>query len=176
MNDPREIHDAKIGEALNAIRSWTRIEDNQQNLKLLATDYKEQCAEVERLTRQRDELTNDYHRIKELLLHACECISGERPDDLGVAQLKILHRYEEARKECQEADEYGIFLLTQTFKTVEGLRMQATERDAIIAALLTDVAQVFDGWHADGTAWSDHDQSVRQRVSEVRKRLEEGKQ
>lgn len=31
--------------------------------------------------------------------------------------------------------------------------------------LLTDVAQLLDGWHNDGTAWSEWDESVRQRVS-----------
>lgn len=34
-----------------------------------------------------------------------------------------------------------------------------------LADLLTDIAQVFDGWHADGTAWSEWDESVRKRLS-----------
>jgi hypothetical protein len=39
--------------------------------------------------------------------------------------------------------------------------------------LLTDIAQIFDGWHADGTVWSEWDESVRRRVSEVLKSLED---
>lgn len=32
---------------------------------------------------------------------------------------------------------------------------------------LPRIAQVFDGWHNDGTAWSDWDESVRKEVSEL---------
>jgi hypothetical protein len=38
--------------------------------------------------------------------------------------------------------------------------------------LLTDIAQIFDGWHADGTAWSEWDQSVRVRISGFLKSLD----
>lgn len=31
--------------------------------------------------------------------------------------------------------------------------------------LLVDVAQILDGWHQDGTAWSEWDESVRKRIS-----------
>jgi hypothetical protein len=37
--------------------------------------------------------------------------------------------------------------------------------------VLTDVAQVLDGWHNDGTAWSEWDEQVRTRVTELLKRL-----
>lgn len=35
--------------------------------------------------------------------------------------------------------------------------------------LLCDIAQILDGWHADGTAWSEWDESVRRRLSLARK-------
>jgi hypothetical protein len=37
--------------------------------------------------------------------------------------------------------------------------------------LLPCIAQLLDGWHADGTAWSEWDESVRQRVSDLMQRL-----
>lgn len=46
-----------------------------------------------------------------------------------------------------------------------------SERTAL-ASLLCDVAQLLDGWHSDGTAWSPWDESVRQRVSDAQQRLE----
>lgn len=36
-----------------------------------------------------------------------------------------------------------------------------------LRSLLVDIAQVFDGWHADGTAWSEWDESVRGRITKV---------
>lgn len=44
-------------------------------------------------------------------------------------------------------------------------------RQAALRALLVDVAQIFDGWHQDGTAWTEHDESVRKRVSEALKSI-----
>lgn len=38
--------------------------------------------------------------------------------------------------------------------------------------VLCCVAQVFDGWHNDGTAWSEWDESVRKRVGELQQKLE----
>jgi len=38
--------------------------------------------------------------------------------------------------------------------------------------LLCDVAQLLDGWHQDGTAWSEWDESVRKRVVEIQRTLE----
>lgn len=35
-----------------------------------------------------------------------------------------------------------------------------------IAALTPDIAQLLDGWHADGTAWSEWDESVRRRLAD----------
>ncbi len=35
-----------------------------------------------------------------------------------------------------------------------------------LESLLCDIAQIFDGWHADGTAWSEWDESVRKRLGE----------
>lgn len=37
--------------------------------------------------------------------------------------------------------------------------------------LLTDVAQILDGWHNDGTAWSEWDEQVRQRVTALQQQL-----
>lgn len=39
--------------------------------------------------------------------------------------------------------------------------------------VLTDVSQLLDGWHSDGTAWSEWDESVRGRVSHLQKRFYE---
>ncbi len=36
-----------------------------------------------------------------------------------------------------------------------------------ILNVLTNVAQLFDGWHNDGTTWSEWDESVRKDVSRV---------
>lgn len=41
-----------------------------------------------------------------------------------------------------------------------------------LRSLLCDVAQLLDGWHNDGTAWTDWDESVRKRVSEWQSKLE----
>lgn len=38
--------------------------------------------------------------------------------------------------------------------------------------VLCDVAQILDGWHNDGTVWSQHDESVRKRVSALQSKLE----
>jgi hypothetical protein len=40
-----------------------------------------------------------------------------------------------------------------------------------IDSLLCDVAQLIDGWKADGTAWTQWDQSIRDRVTALRSRL-----
>jgi hypothetical protein len=45
----------------------------------------------------------------------------------------------------------------------------------LIEGVLCDVAQLLEGWHADGTAWSEWDESVRQRVTALQKFLEEVK-
>jgi len=39
-------------------------------------------------------------------------------------------------------------------------------------SVLCDVAQILDGWHNDGTTWSEHDESVRKRVSALQIQLE----
>lgn len=46
-------------------------------------------------------------------------------------------------------------------------RVSACAPPVQLSDLLVDIAQVFDGWHQDGTAWTEHDESVRQRVSEA---------
>ncbi len=38
--------------------------------------------------------------------------------------------------------------------------------------VLHEVMQVLDGWHGDGTAWSEYDESVRQSVSKFQHQLE----
>jgi hypothetical protein len=38
---------------------------------------------------------------------------------------------------------------------------------------ITNACQVFDGWHNDGTAWSEWDESVRQKLSKCLARLYE---
>ena len=40
------------------------------------------------------------------------------------------------------------------------------------AGLLCDVAQLLDGWHADGTAWTEWDESIRIRVTELQRFLD----
>jgi hypothetical protein len=42
-----------------------------------------------------------------------------------------------------------------------------------MADTLCDVAQLLDGWHADGTAWSEWDESVRQKVSVASRLVDE---
>jgi hypothetical protein len=46
------------------------------------------------------------------------------------------------------------------------------ERNQELKVLLVDIAQIFDGWHADGTHWSDWDKSVRKRIAEALERFE----
>jgi hypothetical protein len=46
------------------------------------------------------------------------------------------------------------------------------ENTADLRDLLCEVAQLLDGWHNDGTAWSAWDESVRKRVSAMQKTLE----
>lgn len=36
--------------------------------------------------------------------------------------------------------------------------------------LLCEVSGVFDGWHSDGTYWTEYDESVRKRIDEFRKK------
>jgi hypothetical protein len=45
-------------------------------------------------------------------------------------------------------------------------------KDKWLRALLCDVAQILDGWHADGTVWSEWDESVRERVGMALRALE----
>jgi hypothetical protein len=40
-----------------------------------------------------------------------------------------------------------------------------------VITLLTDVAQLLDGWHNDGTAWSEWDEHVRQQVTITQQKL-----
>ncbi len=42
----------------------------------------------------------------------------------------------------------------------------------IVRYWLPDVAQLLDGWHADGTSWSEWDESVRQQLSKVQEAAE----
>lgn len=44
-----------------------------------------------------------------------------------------------------------------------------------IDSLLCEVAQLLDGWKADGTAWTPWDQSIRDRVTDIRARLSTAK-
>lgn len=37
--------------------------------------------------------------------------------------------------------------------------------------LLFEITQIFDGWHSDGTAWSEYDEYVRQRIINFRRRM-----
>lgn len=37
--------------------------------------------------------------------------------------------------------------------------------------VLIDVSQLLDGWHCDGTAWSEWDETVRKRVSELHRKV-----
>jgi hypothetical protein len=41
----------------------------------------------------------------------------------------------------------------------------------VLDLLLFEISQVFDGWHSDGTAWSEYDESIRKRVTEYRVKL-----
>jgi hypothetical protein len=57
--------------------------------------------------------------------------------------------------------------------------LAAAKREAALRAALTfahqlmpDVSQLLDGWHADGTAWTEWDAGVRSAVSELQRRLE----
>jgi hypothetical protein len=40
-----------------------------------------------------------------------------------------------------------------------------------ILNVLTNVAQLLDGWHNDGTCWSEWDESVRKDVSRIQTKL-----
>lgn len=55
----------------------------------------------------------------------------------------------------------------------EGCSQQRVVLPLVDEALdvLTDVAQLLDGWHNDGTAWSEWDEQVRKRVSQLQTRL-----
>lgn len=46
-----------------------------------------------------------------------------------------------------------------------------TKRLHEILNLTPDIAQLMDGWHQDGTAWTEWDESVRSRLSEWHKRV-----
>jgi hypothetical protein len=48
----------------------------------------------------------------------------------------------------------------------------AANAASMVADLAPDLAQLLDGWHNDGTAWSEWDESVRKRLSEVQAALE----
>lgn len=38
-------------------------------------------------------------------------------------------------------------------------------------SLLCEVSGIFDGWHSDGTYWTEYDESVRKRIDEFRNRF-----
>lgn len=37
--------------------------------------------------------------------------------------------------------------------------------------LLFEITKIFDGWHSDGTAWSEYDESVRRRIIDFREKM-----
>lgn len=51
----------------------------------------------------------------------------------------------------------------------------AEQREAQIVNVLTNVCQLLDGWHADGTVWSEWDGAVRLQVSSLLKSAIDGK-
>lgn len=57
------------------------------------------------------------------------------------------------------------------FKKYEKTKINHKELDE----LLMWVTGILDGWHADGTAWSKWDESIRQKVTEFRKKYTYGK-
>lgn len=44
-------------------------------------------------------------------------------------------------------------------------------REKYLSGVLCRVAQLLDGWHQDGTAWTEYDESVRREVADLRRTL-----
>lgn len=76
---------------------------------------------------------------------------------------------------CDAARAEIATLKGQHVAEIMGLQDGSALRDAralaealsLLQSLLCNVAQLLDGWHNDGTTWTEWDESVRQRVSEV---------
>lgn len=75
----------------------------------------------------------------------------------------------------QAPDLYEAFM-RQTEELVAPRRHGGENVANELVGVLCDVAQVFDGWHADGTAWTEWDESVRRRVSSLLDILTQGAQ
>jgi hypothetical protein len=63
-------------------------------------------------------------------------------------------------------------LEAQMFDGLIAERARNLELRERLKILLPNVSQLLDGWHADGTAWSEWDESVRKEVSEMLAKLE----
>lgn len=74
-------------------------------------------------------------------------------------------------RECLPPDAEAL-RLGETAPVVPASDPPAVPSQDELRHLLCDVAQLLDGWHNDGTAWTEWDESVRRRVSEMQRRLE----
>ncbi len=57
-------------------------------------------------------------------------------------------------------------LLINELKAKDKTDRQYTELDT----LLCEVSGIFDGWHSDGTFWTEYDESIRKKIDEFRKK------
>ena len=67
----------------------------------------------------------------------------------------------EEREKQDDRQRHHLGLAGETSKERDPERIDVST----LGDLLCDVAQLLDGWHNDGTVWSEWDESVRQRVS-----------
>lgn len=85
-------------------------------------------------------------------------------------------------KEALQADKYKVWSYTMIAidKAIHALsnpsefgwvaKEETDELRTELDTLLCEVEGIFDGWHSDGTAWTEYDESVRKRLMEFRLR------
>lgn len=76
---------------------------------------------------------------------------------------ELVGRAEQAEARLAEETKAQDEVVRLLHKQIEDLEA----RLAKVVRILPSVCQVFDGWHQDGTAWTEWDESVRREVSEL---------
>lgn len=74
---------------------------------------------------------------------------------------------------CNEASrDSKVLVFIDGFSVTLGELVDMANAASMTMELAPDIAQLLDGWHQDGTAWSTWDESVRKRLSKVQTALE----
>ena len=135
------------------------LEQAAQRAEVLRLNREEHFAIMERMFCGTEDcaadLLNALRTIRDLLVGRSQV---EIRQALKIARLAISAASPSAKEKALEREAaYGPAPL-ETMRPILAVLEQARD-------MLPRVAQLLDGWHADGTAWSEYDESVRREVS-----------